>query len=53
MDQTPGGCRHRLRMVLAHDGLQRGQSLKQISSAAGYTRASLWWALAWKQLSCV
>jgi AraC-like DNA-binding protein len=33
-------------MALARDGLQRGQSLKQIASAVGYTPTSLSRALA-------
>jgi AraC-like DNA-binding protein len=46
MDQTPGDYLYRLRMALARDGLQRGQSLKQIASAVGYTPTSLSRALA-------
>ena len=46
MDQTPGDYLYRLRMALARDGLQRGQSLKQIASSVGYTPTSLSRALA-------
>ncbi len=46
MDQTPGEYLYRLRMALARDGLLRGQSLKQIASAVGYTPTSLSRALA-------
>lgn len=37
---------YHLRMALARDGLQRGQSLKRIASAVGYTPTSLSRALA-------
>jgi AraC-like DNA-binding protein len=46
MDQTPGDYLYRLRMALARDGLQSGQSLKQIAAAVGYTPTSLSRALA-------
>ena len=46
MDQPPGEYLFRLRMALARDGLQSGQSLKQIAAAVGYTPTSLSRALA-------
>lgn len=46
MDQTPGDYLYRLRMALARDRLARGQGLKQIAAAVGYTPTSLSRALA-------
>jgi AraC-like DNA-binding protein len=46
MNQTPGDYLYRLRMALARDRLARGQGLKQVAAAVGYTPTSLSRALA-------